>query len=142
MGILRLATLPTRLHVPKYDWDEALQMDLEEALIEFKQLRLMGQILTLRALSQYLLWRIPSNLLEPLESIYTELMNKAAALVADDRPGPRPAPLSEKIVEARAAATVTVLKNCRWKVSEAIERVAKVTGLEADRLRYFRDENS
>ena len=67
-------------------------------------------------------------------------MSKAAALVADDRPGPRPAPLSEKIVEARAAATVTVLKNCRWKVSEAIERVAKVTGLEADRLRYFRDE--
>ena len=43
MGILRLATLPTRLHVPKYDWDEALQMDLEEALIEFKQLRLMGR---------------------------------------------------------------------------------------------------
>ncbi|HMK23804.1 MAG TPA: hypothetical protein VK466_15840, partial [Terriglobales bacterium] len=70
----------------------------------------------------------------------TELIDKAASLVADDKPGPRPAPLSERIVEARAAATVTVLKNFHLKVGEAIDRVTKVTGLEADRLRYFRDE--
>ncbi len=30
----------------RYDWEEALRADLEEALIEFKQLLLAGQILT------------------------------------------------------------------------------------------------
>jgi predicted ThiF/HesA family dinucleotide-utilizing enzyme len=67
-------------------------------------------------------------------------MNQLAAVTSEEKPGPRPAPLSERIVEARAAGTVTVLKACRWTVGEAIKKVADVTGLDADRLRYFRDE--
>jgi hypothetical protein len=125
----------------KYDWDEALQDDLQEALLDYKQLPLLGQIRTLQALAEYLRFRVvPGELLEPLESIYTRLMNEADAVISEDRPGPRPAPLSERIVEARAAGTVTVLKNCGWRVGDAIKKVADVTDLEAKRLRYFRDE--
>jgi hypothetical protein len=79
-------------------------------------------------------------MLEPLESIYTELMNQAAAITADEKPGTRPAPLDRRMVEAHSAATVTVLKNCGWKVQDAITEIAKRTGLDLERLRYFRDE--
>ena len=124
-----------------YDWDKALRRDLAIALREFKRHPLLGQIEALRALADYLRYRVvPGELLEPLESIFTELINRADALATEYKPGPRPAPLSERIVDARAAGTVTVLKACGWKVGEAIKKVADVTGLDADRLRYFRDE--
>ena len=80
------------------------------------------------------------DLLEPFESFYTILMNQAAAITADEKPGPHPAPLAMRMVEAYSAATVTVLKNNGWKVGDAINEVAKRTGIDADRLRYFRDE--
>ena len=124
-----------------YDWDEALRDDLELALMEFKRYPLVGQIEALKALADYLRFRVvPGELLEPIESIYTDLINRADALTTEYKPGPRPAPLSERIVGARAAGTVTVLKACGWKVGEAIKKVAGVTGLDADWLRYFRDE--
>jgi hypothetical protein len=124
-----------------YDWDEALRDDLEIALMEFKLHPLLGQIEALEALAGYLRYRVvPGELLEPIESIYTELIDRADALTTEYKPGPRPAPLSERIVGARAAGTVTVLKVCGWKVGEAIKKVAGVTGLDADWLRYFRDE--
>jgi hypothetical protein len=124
----------------KFDWDEALHDDLQDALSDYKQLPLLGQIRTLLALADYLRWRVPGELLEPLENIYTRLMNEADAHTFEQRHGPRPAPLSERIVEGRAAATVTVLKGCGWRVGDAIKKVAEVTGLDENRLRYFRDE--
>ena len=130
----------TKKNPPKYNWEEALQDDLEEALLEYKHLPLLGQLRCIQALATYLTWRVPGELLEPLESIYTRLMDEAAASLAEDRPGPAPAPLSEQIVEARAAGTVTVLKRCGWKVGDAVKKVAHLTGLDAGRLRYLRDE--
>lgn len=125
----------------RYDWDDALRDDLEFALMEFRRYPLVGQIEALQAIAEYLKFRIvPGELLEPVESIYTELMNRADALTTEYKPGPRPAPLSERIVVARTAATVTVLKNCGWNVGEALKKVAAATGLDAERLRYFRDE--
>jgi hypothetical protein len=124
---------------PKYDWEEALQDDLAEALSEYRLLPLLGQLRCIQALATYLTWRVPSELLEPLESIYTRLMDEAAVALGEDRPGPAPAPLSEQIVEARAAGTVTVLKRCGWKVGEAVKKVAKLTGLDSRRLRYLRE---
>ena len=124
-----------------YDWDEALRDDLELALMEFKRYPLVGQIEALKALADYLRFRVvPGELLEPIESIYTDLINRADALTTEYKPGPRPAPSSERIVGARASGTVTVLKACGWKVGEAIKKVAAATGLDADWLRYFRDE--
>jgi hypothetical protein len=83
---------------------------------------------------------VPDGLLEPLESIYTDLMNHAEAITSEDRPGPRPASADKRMVEAHSAATVTVLKNCGWKVGDAVTEVAKRTGLDPERLKYFRDE--
>jgi hypothetical protein len=121
--------------------EEELLWGFYEASVEFKHLPLLGQIRSLEALARYLRGRAPQELLEPLESIYTDLMNQAAALTSHEKPGPRPAPLSEKIVGARAAGTVTVLKRCcGWKVGEAIKKVSEVTGIETEWLRYFRDE--
>ena len=120
--------------------DEWLEWDLEGALIEFRLCPLAGQIMALKAIARHLRRRVPDGLLEPLESMYTNLMNEAAAITSDDKPGPHPAPLDRRMMEAHSAATVTVLKSCGWKVGDAITAVAKRTGLDPERLRYFRDE--
>ena len=121
--------------------DHWLVDDLEDALFKFKlDHPLWGQLAALKAIARHLRKRVPEELLEPLESLYTDLMNQFAAMTKDDKPGPHPAPLDRRMVEAHSAATVTVLKNCGWKVGDAIAKVAQATGLDQERLRYVRDE--
>ena len=125
----------------KPEVDKWLVDDLEVALLDFKiGPPLVGQLAALQAIARHLRRRVPDGLLEPLESIYTDLTNKAAAMTADNKPGPHPAPLDRRMVEAHSAATVTVLKNSGWKVGDAIAKVAEATGLDPERLKYFRDE--
>ena len=78
-------------------WDEEeLLWGLYDASMELKQLPLLGQIMALKAIARHLRRRVPDGLLEPLESIYTDLMNEAAAMTSDDKPGPHPAPLDRR----------------------------------------------
>ena len=80
--------------------DHWLVHDLEDALFEFKlDHPLLGQLAALKAIARHVRKRVPEELLEPLESLYTDLMNQAAAMTADDKPGPHPAPLDRRTVE-------------------------------------------
>ena len=67
----------------KPEVDRWLVEDLEDALFEFKlDHPLLGQLSALKAIARHLLKRVPEELLEPLESLYTDLMNQAAAMTS------------------------------------------------------------
>jgi hypothetical protein len=89
-------------------------------LHDFRADPLLGQAQAVKEVVHYLrTLRVSAELLEPLEILYTDLVNELAAST-HDRPGPAPAPFSRRLVTAYASATVTVLKGCGWKVGDAI----------------------
>ena len=83
--------------------------------------------------------KVPDELTRPLNKVITALYDSVLLKEHGNKPGPKRKPIEELVKIGIAAAIVTALRACDWRVQDAINEVCKVTKIDRKRLRQIRD---
>ena len=113
--------------------DELRQASAEDDPFDRRAIAVMAAQNFLMALE------VPPELTSPLKDALAFLIDASIIDKHGNKPGPKPKPFKERALLALAAAIYTALRDCGWRVEDAINEVCKVTNIDKKRLRQVRD---
>jgi hypothetical protein len=82
---------------------------------------------------------VPRDLIKPLNDVIDTLINMSILDQHGNKSGPKPKPWSERCKVGFAAAIVTALRSCGWRVGDATKHVGKTLNIDQKWLRQMRD---
>jgi hypothetical protein len=83
--------------------------------------------------------KAPDELIHLLDDVLEVLIDASFVDKHGNKPGPKPKPFKERARLAFAVAIVKALRDCGWRVEDAINEVCKETNIDKKRLRQVRD---
>jgi hypothetical protein len=117
---------------------EQLIDDLKRACAEENPLD--GRVLAVMAARDFMTaLKVPASLTQLLNDATSALIDLQMLHEHGNKPGPKPKPFDERTKAGIAAAMVTALRACNWRVDDAIRAVCKETRLDRKWLRQLRD---